>query len=365
MTKNKVDLFFLIIVISLISAGFLIFMSASLSLLARESNIFQSVIFNQLFLGLFIGGIAAFVASKIPYRFWRVYSPWIFFSAVILTLLVFIPGIGLELKGAHRWLTLGSFTFQPSEFLKIAYVIYLAGWLSRFKNKINTFKYGALPFLLVTAIASGILFIQPDTDNAIILALTGLVMYFIAGANLKHFIGAGIIVIIIAGGIIVSRPYIVDRFLTFFDPSADALNSGYQIQQSLIAIGSGGATGRGFGQSIQKFNFLPEPIGDSIFAVAAEEFGFIGSFILVVLFSLFLIRGSYIALNTKENYGSLVFFGLLILIVGQSFSNIASMLGLIPLIGLPLLFVSHGGTALFFTLLSAGIMLNISKFKKS
>ena len=156
----------------------------------------------------------------------------------------------------------------------------------------------------------------------------------------------------------------MDRVLTFINPASDPLASGYQVQQSLIAIGSGGLTGRGFGQSIQKFNFLPEPIGDSIFAVIAEEFGFIGALFLIFMFVALLIQSVRISLLSKDSFGGLLILGIAILIVSQSFLNIASMLGIFPLSGLPLLFVSHGGTALLFTLAASGIMLNISRFKK-
>jgi cell division protein FtsW len=223
---------------------------------------------------------------------------------------------------------------------------------------------GTLPFLIITGAAMLILLFQPDNDTILVMVMAGSMMYFMSGANLKHVLLVMIMGIIAAGGVFATRPYVRDRVMTFINPAADPLASGYQIQQSLIAIGSGGFWGRGFGQSVQKFNFLPEPISDSIFAVAAEEFGFVGSVLLVTLFIALLIKGFRVALNARDSFGGLLVLGLVILIAGQSFINIASMLGIFPLSGLPLLFVSHGGSALFFTLFASGIILNVSRFQR-
>jgi cell division protein FtsW len=361
--KNSVDKQLLIYIIALVSVGLLIFLSASLGVLAKEGASYSKVVANQLILGLLGGGIMAYIASKIPYRFWMKYSFWIFLGAVLLTAAVFIPGLGQEISGARRWIHLGPLSFQPSEFLKIAYVIYIATWLAAVKTKVKTFKFGTVPFLVISLIAASILLIQPDNDTIMIMMMAGGVMYFVSGTNLKHLGIVALVGIIAIGSILASRDYVRERLLTFINPAADPLTSGYQIQQSLIAIGSGGMFGRGFGQSVQKFNFLPEPISDSIFAVAAEEFGFVGSFALVVLFTLLLFRATKISMRAKDSFGGLLILGLAILIVGQSFVNMASMLGVFPLSGLPLLFVSHGGTALFFTLFASGIMLNVSRFQ--
>lgn len=363
--KNSVDKYLLGILIALIASGLLIFLSASLGLLAKEGARYSSVVMNQLVLGLFFGGIVCYITTKIPYKFWGKYSFWFFLGALILTAAVFIPGIGAETAGAKRWIYLGPFSFQPSEFLKIAYVIYLATWLSSVKDKVRGFKMGTLPFLIISFSAVSILIMQPDNDTMLVMIMAGALMYFMAGANIKHVLVVMLLGLVAASAIVATRPYVRDRIMTFIDPSADPLASGYQIQQSLIAIGSGGLSGRGFGQSVQKFNFLPEPISDSVFAVAAEEFGFVGSVFLILLFIALLIRGFQISLNSKDSFGGLLVLGLVILIVGQSFINIASMLGIFPLSGLPLLFVSHGGSALFFTLFASGIILNVSRFQKN
>lgn len=364
-SKPKVDKLLLIVVLLLIAFGVIIFFSASLGLLARDGARFSSVISSQLGLGLVFGGIWAFIVSKIEYRFWGKKSFWLFLSAVILTLMVFIPGLGFEHNGATRWLVLGGFgTIQPAEFLKIAYVIYLAAWLSNNKNQTSDIKHGLIPFVIITVIAAAVLLMQPDTGTFLLIGLTGAIMYFVSGANLKHILILAILALIAGSILILSRPYLMDRIQTFINPEEDALGSGYQIQQSLIAIGSGGIAGRGFGQSVQKFNYLPEPIGDSIFAVMAEEFGFWGSTILVILFTIFTLRGIQLSYRVKDTFGGLLMLGLVIIIGAQSFFNMGAMLGIVPLSGLPLIFISHGGTAMFFSLFAVGIILNISKNTK-
>lgn len=356
---------FLGIVIALVVVGFLTFTSASLGLLAREGARFSSVAFNQIFFGLGLGGIACFIASRIHYRFWRKHAFYIFGGALLLTILVFVPGIGVEHGGAHRWLNLGVTTFQPAEFLKIAFLIYFATWLSGVKDRVGTFTLGTLPLLSILGITGAILLAQPDTDTFAVIACGAFAMFMAAGGRWRDLLIFILIGITCLSGLALSRPYIKDRLLTFLNPAADPLGAGYQIQQSLIAIGSGQFTGRGFGQSIQKFDYLPEPIGDSIFAVAGEEFGFLGSSLLIILYLAFTFQGLRIAARAPDDFAGLLVVGIVTLIVTASFVNIASMLGVVPLSGLPLLFVSHGGTAMLFTLFSVGIILNISKYQKA
>lgn len=360
---SKVDRPLLIIVVSLVIIGFLIFLSASLGITARDNGRFSSLVLNQLLFGLVLGGIFSFITSKIKYTFWRRCSFWLFFFSLILTLLVFIPAIGLEAGGAKRWLLIGPLTFQPSELLKITAILYMATWFSGIKSKITTFKLGLLPLIVVLGLIGAVLLLQPDTDTFMILSAVLLTMYFTAGGKWKYLLSIVGIGILCLAMLLTFRPYLRERVLTFVNPASDSLGSSYQIQQSLIAIGSGGFAGRGFGQSLQKFNFLPEPIGDSVFAVFAEEFGFVGTFVLLLLFVAFLWRGLKIATKSPDLFGGLVAVGIVILITVQSFTNIMAMLGLIPLSGLPLIFVSHGGSAMFVTLASVGILFNISRYQ--
>ncbi len=360
----KIDKLFLISVILLTVAGFFIFTSASLGLLARDGASFQSVAMNQS-IGLIIGIVGFFIMSKLNYKILRKHAFYILLGSVFLNLLLFIPFLTLDHGGASRWIDLGFITFQPSEFLKIAFIIYFAAWLSSIKDKVSSFKMGIIPYVVIVGILGLLLLAQPDTDTLVVIAGTGLVMLLVAGARIRHILILGLVMIGLLGLVVMFRPYVKQRIMTFFNHTSDPQGSGYQIQQSLIAIGSGQITGRGFGQSVQKFNYLPEPIGDSIFAVSAEEFGFIGSVILIGLFLLFFIRSIKISVNSVDSFGGLTALGIAILIIVESFMNISSMLGIIPLSGMPLLFVSHGGTALIITLGATGIIANISKHKKA
>lgn len=361
---KKIDRPFLITVIILVTAGFFIFTSASLGLLARDGARFSSVAFSQFFLGLFLGSIALIITTKIKYKFWRKYAFYIFISSIIATLLVFVPGLGKTFGGAQRWLDFGFITFQPTEMLKIGFVIYFSAWLTNARDKLHTIWHGIIPFAILLAITGGIILAQPDTGTFLVILTTGFAMFIASGARWRDtsaLLGiSGIALFIFA----YFQPHVKDRILTFINPTSDVLGSGWQIKQSLIAIGSGEIFGRGFGQSVQKFQHLPEPIGDSIFAVFAEEFGFIGSVIIIMLFLFLAFRGLKIALKSPDNFSGLLVVGIVILIVSQSFINIGSMLGVMPLTGVPLLFISHGGSALLFALAEVGIVLNISKFRR-
>jgi cell division protein FtsW len=246
--------------------------------------------------------------------------------------------------------------------LKIAFIIYLSAWAYAVKDKISTMKYGLMPFLVIVTILSTLLLSQRDTDTLVIIIGTGLVMMYVAGMKFKQILLLILMLFILVAGVIAFRPYALDRLKTYINRGADTQGSGYQINQSLIAIGSGEIFGRGFGQSIQKFGYLPQPTDDSIFAVAAEEFGFIGGFILIALYAVFLVSIFRIGNRSADIFGGLLVMGIGVLIVSESYMNISAMLGLLPLSGLPLLFVSHGGTALILTLSIAGMVANVSKY---
>lgn len=361
MRTKALDKPFLTVLLVLIIGGFIIFSSASLGLLAKGGEKYSNVAFSQTFFGLFLGTIALLVTSRIPYRFWRKYAFYFFAISLVLTSLVFIPGIGFEHGGAKRWILIAGYSLQPAEFLKAALIIYVATWISGIKEKITTVKHGLLPLLIILGLVGIILLNQPDTDTYAVMLFASFAMFLSAGGKWKHIFIMFLVAVVGLFVIASFRPYVKARLMTFVNPAENNLTSGYQIQQSLIAIGSGGFAGRGFGQSIQKFNFLPEPIGDSIFAVAAEEFGFIGAALLIIIFCYFAIRGMKIAARTDDLFGRLLIVGIVILVVSQAFINIGAMLGVLPLTGIPLPFVSHGGTALLITLGLMGIILNISR----
>jgi cell division protein FtsW len=358
---KKADTPFFLTTAALVVFGLLIFTSAALGQLARDGASFTSVATSQILLGFVLGSVLLVILSRIDYKLWRRYTPYLFGIAVALTLLTFVPHIGLSLKGASRWIVIGGFSFQPEEVLKFTTILFLAAvYAARFK-KIETLRSGILPLLLITGSSACILIAQPDTAGVIIIGMASAGMLFSAGGRVWHLallVLLGVVAILAAALV---YPHVAARIKTYMNQSADPQGSGYQVEQSLIAVGSGGVTGRGFGQSIEKFSYLPEPIGDSIFAVAGEEFGFIGSTALIILFAIFGILGLRIAARAPDPFGGLLVVGLVILIVGQSFFNIASTIALVPLVGVPLIFVSHGGTALALSLAEVGIILNVSR----
>ncbi|MDP4020844.1 MAG: putative peptidoglycan glycosyltransferase FtsW [Candidatus Adlerbacteria bacterium] len=352
---------FLLVLCALVVFGIIIFTSAALGLLARDGASFSSVAVNQLLLGLVAGSVACWILSRADYRQWRSYTPYFFGFAIFLTLLTFVPGIGLELKGAHRWIEIGPISFQPEEILKFATVAFLAAMYAARNKTIQTWRGSLLPLFAIPGLAATILILQPNTDSIAILGMASLGMLYAAGGRLRHICMVVLLAAVAIGAAAYFYPHVGDRINTYFNQQEDPQGAGWQLQQSLIAVGSGGLTGRGLGQGVEKFSYLPEPIGDSIFAVAAEEFGFIGSTILILLFILFALLGLRIAARAPDPFGGLLVVGLVILIVGQSFFNMASTLGLIPLVGLPLIFVSHGGTALALALAECGVILSVSR----
>lgn len=365
MAGKSFDKTFFISVLLLASSGLLIFVSASMGLLARTGASFSGTAFNQIVFGLIFGSITAYFTSRINYKFWRTYAFYIFLASLLISLLVYVPGLGFSHGGATRWIIIFGVSFQPAELLKIGFIIYFAAWLSGIKDQIKLFRFGMLPFMIISAIIGAILLAQPDTDTFLVIFFAGLAMFISEGGRFRDIVILGLLSVLAIGILVANRPYLMSRISVFLNPASDPLGAGYQVQQSLIAIGSGQITGRGFGQSIQKFNFLPEPIGDSIFAVAAEEFGFVGTISLVVMFLFFAFRGLKIAGSAPDTFSRLTVVGIVILIVVQAFLNIGAMLGLLPLSGITLPFVSHGGTALFFVLAEVGIILNISKYSRS
>lgn len=360
MREKKIDRFFLIIIGLLLTVGVAIFVSASLGVWVKSVKTFYSVLFSQLVLGLGLGLCGMYICYKINYKFWRKYSFLIFLGSILLTASVFISHFGWAHGGAQRWIQIGSFSFQPVEILKFSFIIYFATLLSAAKNKVQGFKTGILPFIVMLGLIGAILLKQPDTKSFILITATGLGMLFISGVPIKYLLSVGAGGLILLSTLLFFKPYLQERVKTFLNPASDPRGSSYQIQQSYIALGSGGIFGRGFGQSIQKFSYLPEPQGDSIFAVLGEELGFVGAVGTIFLYLLFTLRGFRIANNADDLFGRLLVFGIVILITVQSFMHIASIIGVFPLTGVPLPFMSHGGTSLLIYLSAMGIVLNVS-----
>ena len=365
--KNKpsIDKVFLGLTVLLASVGLFVFTSASFGLFARKGLSLKDLFFDQVGLGFLLGIALLVVMLNVPLKLLRTYALHIFIGSALLTLLVFVPGIGAEHGGAKRWLWFKTASFQPSEALKLGTVIYFAALLPLFKDRIKTTKYAIGVFFGVIAVPAVILLAEPDNGTLAVLFAAMCAMLISSGAKLRNIFILFIVGVLSVGVLTLVSPHVKSRVLTFFDQSRDPQGASYQIQKSFLAIGSGGITGRGFGQSIQKFGSLPEPTGDSIFAVVAEEFGFIGGTTLIILFLLFSIRGLQIARRAPDMWSGLLAVGIVILIVSQSFVNIAAMLGVVPLKGIPLIFVSKGGSALIFAFLEIGILLNISKLKRT
>ena len=362
--SKHVDRIFLIATVLLVVIGFFIFTSASLGLLARDGAHFSSVAVSQLVFGIGAGIISLLIFSNIPYRSYKRFVPYFFGISILLTVLVFVPGVGREVNGASRWLRVGGFSVQPAEILKLTSVLFLAWFYSSYYRKMADVRYSLGVLFAVIFVIGTILMLQPDMGTFLIISTASIAIAFCSGIKFRHIALIGMVMLLGVVVIAMSRPYLFDRVTTFLNPSTDPDGSGYQIRQSLIAVGSGGLIGRGFGQSVQKFNYLPEPIGDSIFSVASEEFGFVGSVVIVLLFIFFVLRGLYIAGHAPDRFGGLTVTGIVILILTQSFMNIGSMIGIMPLTGEPLTFISHGGTSMFFALTGVGIILNISRYKK-
>lgn len=339
-------------------------MIASAGVIYSETRFGDSYYFfkHQLLYGVLPGLFVMFILQKIDYHFWKKLAVPFFFIAVIFLLLVFVPGVGSRVYGASRWIQLGPFSFQPSEMAKLAVIIYLAAWLEgRGANRIKDMFEGFLPFLGIIGLIGFLIMKQPDTGTFGVIALTSFAIFFVSGARLQHLAsmaGLGMIGLWI---LVKIEPYRFDRILAFLDPGADPQGIGYQINQALLAVGSGGIFGVGLGHSRQKFNYLPEPVGDSIFAVIGEELGVIGATILVVLFVAFAMRGIKIAKNAPDLFGKLMATGITMWIVLQAFINISANIALVPLTGIPLPFISYGGTSLLFLMSAVGILLNISK----
>ena len=358
------DRIFAIIVLILVVGGIAMFSSAALGLLARASASPWKIAVAQIGLGLIPGLIALVIARFLPPKILlRLILPF-YVVSILATLAVFIPHVGATVNGASRWINLGFTTVQPAEFLKVSVILMVSGYLAQMKNKLSNWRYGLVGFGLIVGIPLVLLIFQPNTSTALIIAASCGVLYFLAGAPGRDFAIMGIAVVLVLAALVATRPYLMKRVMTFLHPSHNSATSGYQIQQSLIAIGSGQLVGRGFGQSVQKFNYLPEPESDSVFAVYGEEFGFIGCILLVLLFVAFAARGLMISAEASTSFGVLAAAGLTLIITFSAFMNIGAMLGILPLTGLPLPFVSHGGTALMAALASVGIILNVAAHRK-
>ncbi|NLC95752.1 MAG: putative lipid II flippase FtsW [Bacilli bacterium] len=310
-----------------------------------------------------MGIIGMFVVSNVPYHLYKKHATLIFSVVLGLLIIVLIPGIGIVRGGARSWIGIGSFSIQPSEFMKIACIILLSKYLSDYYSDMEK-PLNILLLLGVVVVIFGLIMLQPDFGTGMIIVATTLVMLFVAGVNLTYFI-----YLLIAGGVgitalIISAPYRLRRIFAYLDPWSDPLGAGFQIIQSLYAISPGGLFGVGLGNSIQKHFYLPEPQTDFIFAILVEELGFIGGAFVLFLYTIFFLSALMISLNAQDNFGRFLSLGITISIFIQFFINIGVVIGLLPVTGITLPFLSYGGSSLTVTLLGVGIILNISKHQQ-
>lgn len=352
--------FFLTILLVLLVGGLFLLSSASVHLSQRLYGSISYMVFRQALAAL--AGIAGFfLVQFVPYKYWRMAALPFMAIALVLLVLVFVPGIGLELKGASRWIQTGFGTFQPSEIAKLALVIFLAWWLDRKKGQIGSFRYGFLPFLVIMGLVGGLVVFEPDLGTFGVMAGTALLMFFVGGGRVTQ-VGALVALVLIAAVVLsFITPYRMARVNVFLNPELDPQGAGYQVRQAAIAIGSGGFWGVGYGNSQQKYNYLPEPVGDSVFAIVAEEFGFLGAAAVILLFLLLLWRGMLIARRAPDMFAKLLVTGIVSSIALQALINMGSISGLLPLTGIPLPFISYGGTSLAITIASLGIVYQIAK----
>ena len=365
--NNQFDFVLCITVLVLLAIGIIMILSASApSALSTTGNSYTYV--KKQFAFAIVGLVLMFILSKIDYRFYKKYYWPIYFASWLVLLLVLVPGIGHSVKGATRWVNLGFTQFQPSELTKIGLIIFYAGYLADHKSELTDFVKGFVKPLCFVIPPIAILFlVQNHLSVSLIIIIITISMMVMAGCRLKYFGASGGVGLLGIGSIVGviqmsgKGGFRLDRIATYFNPWADAQGTGYQMVQSLYAIGSGGFFGVGLGESKQKYLYIPEPHNDFIFAILAEELGFLGCLFIIMLFAIFIWRGILVAMKAPDVFGSLMAIGITTLIGAQAIINIAVVTASIPTTGMALPFFSYGGTALLILLCNVGILLNISR----
>ena len=357
--NNPMDFTLLITIILLLGIGLVMLLSASSpSALADTGDSYYY--FKRQLIFAILGVVAMFAISKIDYRFYQKF--YIHSYVISIILLVAVLLVGREINGAQRWIYLTeTFSFQPSEMVKFLIIVFYAGILVKNRDDLPKFKNGFLKHFFWVLPIIGLLLLQPHFSASVVILGIVVVMMLVAGCKFRHFLTAGSILIPIVIVLVVLEPYRLQRVLTFLDPWQDATGDGWQVIQSLYAIGSGGLFGVGLGDSTQKYLYIPEPHNDFIFSIIGEELGFLGCVLIILLFGVFIWRGILIAMKSPDMFGSLMAIGITALIAIQVIINIAVVTSSMPATGMPLPFFSYGGTALFIILCEMGVLLNISR----
>lgn len=357
--RQRPDWLLALLALSLTVFGLVMILSASAYLAGTSGNPYVFVTKQLISFGM--GLIVLIICSQIDYHRWRQWAPVIFGAIILLLLAVLISPAH---RGVHRWIDLGPISFQPAEFVKLGFLIYLAAWFARLGSLLADFRRGFVAFFLMLSLVTGFILLEPDMGTAVTLALAAVLLYFLAGAPWHHLslgllIGTSLLLLLI-----VIAPYRLERLQTFLNPANDPQGAGYHTNQVGIAIGSGGLWGLGFGQGKLKYlGYVPEVHTDSIFAVVVEELGFVRALVVIVVFLWFIMRGFRIAKTAPDPFGQYLAAGLVALIFVQVSINLAAMLGLVPLTGIPLPLISYGGSSLVVTLAAIGILLSISRYR--
>lgn len=356
--NNPMDFTLLITILALLGIGLVMVLSASSpSALAEQADSYY-YFKKQLQFGI-LGLIAMFAISKIDYRFYQKYYKWVWILSFIA--LVLVKVVGRTINGSQRWIYIGSFSIQPSELVKFLMIIFYAGILVKNRDELSKFGKGFVKHFAMVLPIIGLLLLQPHFSASIVILGIVAIMMIVAGCKFKHFLGASCILIPIVIVIVIIEPYRLQRVTTFLDPWQDATGDGWQVIQSLYAIGSGGLFGVGLGESKQKYLYIPEPHNDFIFSIIGEELGFLGCAVILILFAILIWRGVLIAMKAPDMFGSLVAVGITALVAIQVIINVAVVTSSMPATGMPLPFFSYGGTALFILLCEMGVLLNISR----
>lgn len=360
--KHSADQVLLLTIIGITLFGFIMVASASSVLAEKHYQDAYYFVKHQFLFGGIVGSVLFLIGFFVPYKYWRLLALPGMLLALCLLVLVFIPGLHITSGGASRWIGIGPITIQPTEVTKLAFIIYLAALLEKKGEDIKDFRKSVVPFLVIIGIIGTLIMRQPDMGTFISITLIATSMIFVAGFRLRHLF------IIALGGTAVfaiflnTAKYRLERIMVYLHPELDPQGIGYQINQALLAVGTGGMWGQGLGRSRQKYYYLPEPAGDSIFAIIAEEFGLIRSGILLLAFALIGYKGFEIARRTPDTFGRLLATGITSWILIQTFINVGSILAITPMTGIPLPYISYGGSALAAVLFASGILINISKY---
>lgn len=360
--RGLMDVPFLLLTLLLVAIGVIMMFSASYARAFYKEG--SSTYYFARQGGFALAGIVVmWIVSRINYQWWRVGSVPIMAAAVVL--LILVPVIGKEENGATRWIRLFGIGFQPSELAKLAVVLCFAAMISFYRDRMQTFRYGVLPFAGILVVIAGLLYLEPHLSATLIILATGAVMMFLGGTKLRWFgLGAALVALVMVV-YLTTQGYASDRITAWRDPFSDQSDKGYQILQSLYAIGSGGMMGLGLGRSRQKYLYLPEEHNDYLFPIVCEELGFVGAVLVLLLFALLVFRGYWIAIHARDRFGSLVAAGITTLLLLQVFLNVGVVTNLLPATGISLPFFSYGGTALLVQLTEMGIILNISRSNRN